>query len=350
MTGDTGCAYARGITVAAEPPTERTVDLSRPVCVNYVLASRFTVADRAFASHRGAAVAGLGAAPVEVARTRAAQLIDLARFEAIRGRDDRCRQHLREALALAGPSSRAGIERLRNSILGLLELGLGNLVAAADHLGRCAQATTAGALDSWLRTYEADHAEALLALGRELEARAAVARQHERARRSPEPRALAAAARARALLADSPAFEYQFEAALALHDLLPGDFERARTQLCYGERLRRARRRIDSREQLETALAMFEALGAVPWAERARRELDASCRSHHAPGDPAARDILTAQEMRVASIVAGGATVREAAAQLFLSAKTIEAHLGRAYRKLDVHNRAQLVTALSHGG
>jgi DNA-binding CsgD family transcriptional regulator len=97
-------------------------------------------------------------------------------------------------------------------------------------------------------------------------------------------------------------------------------------------------------------LATFDSLDATPWAARARRELEASCISHHSPGDPTARDLLTAQEMHVASIVASGATVREAAAQLFLSAKTVEAHLGRAYRKLDVHNRAQLVVALSRVG
>ena len=347
MTGDMACTHAREQTTAASMNVKP--ELSRPVSVRYVLEPRLTVSDRQLASWRGAVVAGLGSRPVDLARARASQQIDLARFEAIRGRADMCRGHLRHALTLAGPSSRDALGLLRSSILGLLELGLGNLGAAAEHFGRCGHPMTACALDPWLSTCEADNAEALLGLGRELEARAAVARQHEHARRSRALGALAAAARCRALLADSPAFEHQFEAALALHDLLPGDFERARTQLCYGERLRRARRRVDSREQLEPALAAFEALQAAPWAARARRELEASCVTHISAGDPTARDHLTAQEMRVASIISGGATVREAAAQLFLSKKTIEAHLGRAYRKLEVHNRAQLVAAMSNG-
>ena len=63
--------------------------------------------------------------------------------------------------------------------------------------------------------------------------------------------------------------------------------------------------------------------------------------------DPVSADQLTAQELRVALLIAEGASNREAAAQLFLSPKTIEAHLGHAYRKLGVHNRAQLATTLA---
>ena len=348
MTGGTGCTYAPDHSSVAS--TKGHPELSRPVIVRYVFESSLTVPDCVFVNWRGAVAAAHDVRAEDAARARIARSIDLARFEAIRGRQDSCREHLRRAMALASLPGRAHIGLVRSSILGLLELGLGNVGTAAAHFGRCAHPTTACPPSPWLSTYEADNAEALLALGRELEARAAVARQSEHARRSPAPRSLAAAARCRALLTGPPEFEQRFEAALALHDLLPGAFERARTQLCYGERLRRARRRIDSREQLEPALATFDSLDATPWAARARRELEASCISHQSPGDPTARDLLTAQEMRVASIVAGGATVREAAAQLFLSAKTIEAHLGRAYRKLDVHNRAQLVVALSRVG
>lgn len=345
MTGGSGCTYVPDHSSVAS--TNGHHGLSDPVAVRYVFESPISLRNCAFVNSRGAVAAGRDVKTKDGARACVAQSINLARFEAIRGRQDSCREHLRRAMALASPSSHALIELARSSILGVLELGVGNVGAAVAHFARCANPATACAPSPWLATYEADNAEALLALGRELEARAAVARQSEHARRSPLPTSLAAAARGRALLAGLSEFEQRFEAALALHDLLPGAFERARTQLCYGERLRRARRRIDSREQLEPALATFEALDATPWAARARRELEASCVSHHSPGDPTVRDLLTAQELRVASIVADGATVREAAAQLFLSAKTIEAHLGRAYRKLDVHNRAQLVVALS---
>ena len=355
MTGDLGRMQAHGRTRGSSEllrqlgaqPTRGDWEPGRPVSVRYVAESPFVSLNRRVASRSVAAVAGQGSRPSDHARTRVAQLIELARFEAVRGREDRCREHLCHAMALAGSGTLAGVCLLRGSILGLLELGRGNLATAAAHFARCATLTSAFALDGWCSTHEADNAEVLLALGRELEARAAVARQQEHARRSPAPRGLVAAARCRALVADSCAFEREFEVALALHDIVPGDFERARTQLCYGERLRRMRRRVDSRDQLEPALVTFERLEAAPWASRARRELEASCSSNRAPSDPTARDLLTAQEMRVAQIIAHGATVREAAAQLFLSAKTIEAHLGRAYRKLGVHNRAQLVAALS---
>jgi DNA-binding CsgD family transcriptional regulator len=117
--------------------------------------------------------------------------------------------------------------------------------------------------------------------------------------------------------------------------------------LCFGERLRRGRRRTDARQHLASALAVFEQYGAQPWADRASRELQATGASARPRRDPAAVDRLTAQELRVALVIADGASTREAAAQLFLSPKTIEAHLGRAYRKLGVHNRAQLATILT---
>jgi hypothetical protein len=263
MTGGSGCTHAPDHSSVAS--TNGQPELSRPVIVRYVFESSFGAPDRVCMSWHGAAVAAHNVGTDDGARARVTESIDLARFEAIRGRQDSCREHLRRAVAIAPPSSRAHIGLARSSILGLLELGLGNVGAAAAHFGRCAHPTTACPPNPWLSTFEADNAEALLALGRQLEARAAVARQGEHARRSVAPRSLAAAARCRALLAGLPEFEQRFEAALALHDLLPGAFDRARTQLCYGERLRRARRRIDSREQLEPALATFDSLDATPW-------------------------------------------------------------------------------------
>src|SRR6476661_151499 len=152
---------------------------SSPVIVRYVFESSNTVPDCVFVNWRGAVAAAHDVRAEDVARARVAQSIDLARFEAMRGRQDSCREHLRRAMALAGQPSRAHIGLVRSSILGLLELGLGNVGAAAAHFGRCAHPTTACPPNAWLSTFEADNAEALLALGRQLEARAAVARQSE---------------------------------------------------------------------------------------------------------------------------------------------------------------------------
>jgi DNA-binding CsgD family transcriptional regulator len=154
--------------------------------------------------------------------------------------------------------------------------------------------------------------------------------------------ALAAAARCEALLASDEGFDDAFAEALARHEDLPSRVAEARTQLCYGERLRRVRRRRDAREQLRAALATFEAVGAGPWANRARAELEATGEKI-ARRDPTAPEKLTPQELQIALQVAEGRTNREVAAALFLSPKTVEHHLTHVYRKLELHSRAELI-------
>ncbi len=120
-------------------------------------------------------------------------------------------------------------------------------------------------------------------------------------------------------------------------------------ELALGERLRRARRRSDSRQPLRAALETFDRLGARIWADRARTELAASGETARSR-DPYASEQLTPQELQVALVVAQGATNKEAAAALFLSPKTIETHLGRVYRKLDVRSRTELARLLASQG
>ena len=115
----------------------------------------------------------------------------------------------------------------------------------------------------------------------------------------------------------------------------------ARARLAYGERLRRAGRRVDAREQLSDALSTFEGVGAAPWAGQARRQLQASGATLRRR-DPNAADVLTPQELQVALYVADGRTNREVAASLFISPKTVELHLSRIYRKLGVRSRTEL--------
>jgi DNA-binding CsgD family transcriptional regulator len=159
--------------------------------------------------------------------------------------------------------------------------------------------------------------------------------------------ALAAVARLHGLLGTDDDLDKHFRAALELHEQGAGSaFERARTELLYGERLRRAKRRIDAREHLHTAIELFDALGAAPWSEQARRELRASGESIPRR-DPTAPEKLTPQELQVALQVAEGRTNRDVAAALFLSPKTVEFHLTRVYRKLNIHSRAELVRLLS---
>ena len=115
--------------------------------------------------------------------------------------------------------------------------------------------------------------------------------------------------------------------AIELADAL-SPFERARTQLLYGEWLRRHRRRIDARRHLRAALATFEQHSAAPWADRARGQLRASGESAR-KRDPSTRDQLTHQELNIAGFAADGLTNAEIGAQLFFSPRTIDYHLRR---------------------
>jgi DNA-binding NarL/FixJ family response regulator len=114
-----------------------------------------------------------------------------------------------------------------------------------------------------------------------------------------------------------------------------------RTHLVYGEWLRREGRREDAREQLRTAHELLSTMGAEAFAARAVRELRATGEN---PRKRVARptDVLTAQELHIARLVATGATSRDVAAQLFLSPRTIDAHLRSIFRKLGITSRRQL--------
>jgi DNA-binding CsgD family transcriptional regulator len=133
-----------------------------------------------------------------------------------------------------------------------------------------------------------------------------------------------------------------FTTALELHEDDPSSWERARTQLAYGQRLRRSKRRRLAREQLHAALETFDEAGSRPWAERARAELRASGEHLRRRGQ-LAHEQLTPQELQVALAAAEGLTNKEIGARLFLSPKTVEFHLGNAYRKLDLRSRAELI-------
>jgi DNA-binding CsgD family transcriptional regulator len=157
--------------------------------------------------------------------------------------------------------------------------------------------------------------------------------------------AAAIAAHGRALLAveggtDAP--EPHFLHAMAEHSRASRPVAQARTQLAYGEFLRRTRRRVDARTQLRTALDVFTEVGAQPWADRARQELRASGETAR-KRDPSTSLQLTPQEQQVASLVSRGHSNADVAAQLFLSRRTVEFHLSNAYQKLGVRSRGDLV-------
>jgi DNA-binding CsgD family transcriptional regulator len=155
------------------------------------------------------------------------------------------------------------------------------------------------------------------------------------------PWALSAASHAKALLADGTAASACFEQALAQPAEGSRPYDRARTQLAYGELLRRAQRRADARPHLRAALAAFEELGAEPLAKRAREELRASGETAR-KRDPSTLALLTPMEVQVARLVAQGMSNKEAAAQLWLSPRTVAFHLRNVFSKTGVSSRGAL--------
>jgi DNA-binding CsgD family transcriptional regulator len=187
----------------------------------------------------------------------------------------------------------------------------------------------------------ADAIEAYLRAGRAAEAERWLDAFTGQADQSGWPWALARAAHLQALTPGGPDYEERFQAALDWHERAQQPFLHARTKLAYGECLRREGQRRRAREHLRSALTTFESLGAVPWAEQAATQLRATGEQVRRRRDPDTSK-LTPQELQVALVVARGATNKEAAAQLFLSPKTIEKHLGSAYGKLGLRSRAEL--------
>jgi len=149
---------------------------------------------------------------------------------------------------------------------------------------------------------------------------------------------------ARAVLAAPDEAEGLFPAALAA-DLTRRPFIRARTELAYGEWLRRQRRATESRPCLRAARDTFDALGTAPWSERARHELR-TAGERSGERRAVSSDILTAQELQIAQLAADGLTNREIGKRLYISHRTVGAHLAKIYAKLGATSRVQLHSAL----
>lgn len=270
-------------------------------------------------------------------RAVARSLGGLAIVEAGVGSADACRRHARQALELADGLDPAAI-RSREA-LGLLELGLGDLDAAITWLEPVTRSP-------YLASGGHDLVEALVRRGDRECAAHILSLLPVGDVASPHLGRSRPLARCQGLLAADDQFELHFSRALECRFRLDEPFERARTELCFGQRLRRVRRRQDARTHISAALATFERLVAVAWADTARRELDASSQRARRRVD-STRDELTAQERQVAQIVARGATNRETAGRLFVTEKTIETHLSRIYRKLGLRSRTELARLLA---
>jgi DNA-binding CsgD family transcriptional regulator len=275
----------------------------------------------------------------------------LAHLAALAGDEPRCRAAADAAVAFAGGSGGATPEGgappgepWARWALGLLDLGLGRAEAALDRLAALAGGPHAHHV-SGTRCVP-DLVEAAVRLGRPAAAREPLARFGRWADLTGRPWPRALVLRCRALLAEGPAAEEAYRAALEAHDAQDRPFERARTALLYGEWLRRGRRKAEARPQLRAALEVFERAGAAPWAGRARAELDASGEAAPAAREPGVLAALTPQELQIVRLAADGHSNRDIAARLFLSPRTVGYHLYKAYPKLGVGSRGELPALL----
>jgi DNA-binding CsgD family transcriptional regulator len=172
-------------------------------------------------------------------------------------------------------------------------------------------------------------------------AEVALERLSERTRASGTEWALGIEARSRALLADRTSAEPLYEEAverLARGRLAP---YLGRAQLVYGEWLRRENRRVDAREQLRAAHDTLSRIGAEAFAERARRELQATGETARRRTEET-RGVLTPQEAQIARLAQEGLSNPEIGARLFISPRTVQYHLRKVFRKLEITSRNQL--------
>jgi ATP/maltotriose-dependent transcriptional regulator MalT len=273
--------------------------------------------------------------------TLAGSLYAGALAAAYRGRLQEARTLAEEGLEL----SSGGVFMIQNaSVLGFLELSIGDVAAAAERLRPLPPLLEQmGYGDPSVNRVLPNAIDALVQLGELDEARPLVDRLEEQGRRLDSPYGLSTGDRCRGLLlaaeGDLDGAERAFAQALAHHERMPGPFERARTLLALGSARRRAWRKRAAHEALAQAAEIFEALGAPLWAEQARKEV-----ARIGGRAVAASDELSETERQIAELVAQGRSNKEVAAALSLSPKTVEWNLSKVYAKLGVRSRTELAS------
>jgi len=322
-------------------------ELAAPGLLSFVLTSR---ADFHFRTGEWTAAYADGTEALALARDvpsftiLAFVLTNLARVEAGHGLEAAI-SHADEGELLGSRHGHRSLIQCAQAARGLFHLGIGNIDMAITELAQTDRLwDLSGVREPNALQWMPDLVEAYVRAGRIDEAERQLVKLEEQAEGSAGTWPTAVAARGRGLIADT-AFEAPLTRALALHAVTPTPFEEARTELVYGERLRRAGRRAEARPHLRAALATFHRLGARDWARRAQVELGGSV-EHAERGRPAS-DHLWPHELQIALQVAGGATNAEAAAALFVTRKTIEFHLRNVYRKLGIRSRTELAALMA---
>jgi DNA-binding CsgD family transcriptional regulator len=256
-----------------------------------------------------------------------------------RGRLELAREHSERALGLA--EEQLGLHPpVHLAVLGLVALWGGDAATAAEWLGKAdQQAARLGWFEPGQHWWSADHAEALLELGRIDDAVRLLDAWEADATRLGRDWILAHVTRCRGLVAaaegDVARAASLLEQAVAQHEGVDDSFGRARASLALGVVRRRGRQKRAAREAISAAVLGFEQLGAETWLEKSRAELGSI-------GGRTREDGLTAAERRVAALVAEGRTNREVAETLFLGERTVASHLTHIYAKLGVRSRTEL--------
>ena len=280
------------------------------------------------------------------ATERPSNLATLARIEAMSGHPEEARRHAIEGVAASEAIGAGTYLAFAQIALGALELTAGNQAAAISHFEEVsAFSDDVGFSNSPVMWWSSDLLECYVSEGMDDAAQRELSRLEKVAANPDMPTTAAVTARSRALL-EPAAFEEHMTEALRLHSISDMPFERARTELMIGQRVRRHNQPAKARPPLTSALAIFDRLGAPDWASRARSELQATgirIPQSEAPG----LATLTPQELQVALAVARGHSNREVAGLLFLSTKTVEFHLSNVYRKLGINRRTRLVTMVT---
>jgi DNA-binding CsgD family transcriptional regulator len=281
-------------------------------------------------------------------QTRVLALMARTLLDAHLGRIEQARRAAEEGLALAQAVGAMAPMASIISVLGFIELSLGDAAAAHRHLAPLSDMIAAmGVAEPGTVRFLPDEIEALIALGEIDRAAGLVDQLEARGRALDRPSALVTARRCRGLLlaatGDLAGALEACDHALRDHERLPMPFELGRTLLARGQVARRAKKWGEARASLDQALAIFERLGARLWVDRARAELERVGGRAPAPLE------LTPTELRVAEHVAAGLSTKEVAEVLFVSPKTVEASLTRIYRKLGVRSRGELAARMSSG-
>lgn len=282
------------------------------------------------------------AGDINVPMTAGSAAAILARASTMQGHPDRARHALEQSRCWLGPDPHILWHDDAHWAAGLAALCVGSHTEALHHLRKMGAHRTA------LRWAIADLAEAALGCGQTHAVAPLITDVEDQARALGTGLELMLAHRAQALISDSDEeTERRFETALVAGADADAQIEYARTQLLFGGWLRRHRRIVEARTYLSDALATFDAAGAAPFTERAAAELRAAgVTSMHATTRNTAAETLTAQELQIAQLAAQGLTNRDIADRIYVSHKTVAAHLYKVFPKLGITRRNQLHSAL----